>query len=205
LLTANVLAKRRVIHRGQGQLKNEECQKFNFQEDFNSARFNGMWYEVMAYPFCLTNNAKCVISSYAFGSDRNISIYSRFVNSQGLETRIIGMAAERSPGVLAVMFSAARKFSKLFYAFEKFKLIYFSAEAASFHHILSTDYENFAIVAACNSLCGAINGINVWVLSRKPSLELKYLTEVIDVLNDNEIQYSFLKRTVQDCNFSFMF
>lgn len=63
----------------------------------------------MSYPFCVTTNAKCVITTYALASERNVSIYSRFVDFRGLETRLIGMAAEKSPGRLAVIFSAARK------------------------------------------------------------------------------------------------
>lgn len=69
----------------------------------------GLWFEIMSYPFCVTNKAKCVITTYAFASERNISLYSRFVDFRGLETRSIGMAVEKSPGRLAVMFPATRK------------------------------------------------------------------------------------------------
>lgn len=194
-----VSAKRR--NRDQGKNK---CQTFDFQEDFDVTRYMGRWYEIMSYPFCLTTNAKCVVSTYAFGSDRNISMYSRFVNSQGFENRIMGMAAEKAPGVLAVMFSAARKFLKIL-SFQSFNFFPFSAEASSFYNILSTDYKNYAVVAACNSYCGSIEGFNVWVLSRKPNLGSEFNDEILKVLKDNEISPSYLQRTVQNCNFSLMF
>lgn len=111
LLTTSAFAKRRNVNRGSEYSLKYECQKLDFQEDFDMTRYTGMWYEVLSFPFCLTARAKCVVYSYAFGASQNIPIYSKFVNSQGFENKIIGMAAEKSPGILAVMFSAAREFS----------------------------------------------------------------------------------------------
>jgi hypothetical protein len=107
MLATSTVGKRRTSTKGQA-LQNE-CGSLDLPEDFNIARFMGLWYEIMSYPFCLTTNARCVISTYAFASNRNITIYSRFVNSNGLENRMIGMAAQKSPGRIAVMFSASRK------------------------------------------------------------------------------------------------
>lgn len=90
-------------------------------------------------------------------------------------------------------------------AFIKLIFRFISAEATSFYNILGTDYENFAVVAACNSLCGPVEGLNVWVLSRKPDLNPKFFAEVFEVLKESEISFSHLQRTVQDCNFSLMF
>lgn len=198
------LAKRRNSNREQGQ-KNE-CQNLSVQEDFDASRFMGMWYEILSYPFCLTNNAKCIASTYAFGSGRNISIYSRFMDHKGFENRIIGMAAEKNPGIFAVMFPAARRFSNVwaYYVLKHQLYCFFSAEATSFHIILSTNYENYAVVASCNTFCGPVD-LNVWVLSRKPYIEPKFFVDVFEALKENEISYSSLRRTVQDCNFSFMF
>jgi lipocalin len=105
MLATSTAFKRRTSTKGQAI----KCGGLDLPEDFSISSFMGLWYEIMAYPFCLTTDAKCVISTYAFASDQNITIYSRFVNSKGLENRVIGMAAQKSPGQIAVMFSASRK------------------------------------------------------------------------------------------------
>lgn len=106
LFDTNVLARLRPNNRLQGQPSN--CQNFNVSEDFEISRFNGVWYEVFAYPHTLAGD--CVMSSYACDSDGNIKIFTRFKDFRGMQNRIIGMAATISQGILSVSFSAARKF-----------------------------------------------------------------------------------------------
>lgn len=98
------------VKRRPGKGKFTECENFELQNDFDITRYLGLWYEIMSYPFCVTPKAKCVISTYAFSkSGQNISIYSKFVNSLGFANRVIGIAAQESPGRIAVMFPATRK------------------------------------------------------------------------------------------------
>jgi lipocalin len=201
MLATLTAGKRRTSTKGQ-RLQNE-CGSLDLPEDFNIARFMGLWYEIMSYPFCLTTNAKCVISTYAFVSNRNITIYSRFVNSNGLENRMIGMAAQKSPGRIAVMFSASRKLLFIVPAPTTFFLS--PAETTSFYNVLNTDYEDFSVVVACNSLCGRVNGLNVWILSRHPALEPKFIAKAFEILRQNEIETSPLRMTPHDCNFDQIF
>lgn len=56
-------------------------------------------------------------------------------------------------------------------------------------------------MAACNNHIGSAEGLNVWILSRTVDLDPKYVAEALMVLNSNEITYSHLIRTTQNCNY----
>ena len=92
-----------------GQLNRFACALPKAKENLDVSRFLGVWYEILSYPFTLTQDAKCVVSTFALGVDLNLTIYTKFINSRGMETKFISQAEEQVQGALKTRFAAARK------------------------------------------------------------------------------------------------
>jgi len=84
------------------------CPRVNVIRNFDVSRFFGMWYEICAYPSKLTLGGQCTIVTFAWGSDRQITVYTKHV-SFGKEKKFLGTATVVGDGVLGVDFPAYRK------------------------------------------------------------------------------------------------
>ena len=79
------------------------------KKDFDVSMFVGVWYEIFAYPNTLTSGGKCVVSTFILGAKTSLSIYTRFIDYRGMDTRVMGSAEIKDPGTLFVEFPAARE------------------------------------------------------------------------------------------------
>lgn len=94
---------------GNDDQSDADCRRLNVTENFDFARFHGVWYEIFAYPYTLTAGGKCVMSTYAYSLNGKIIIYYKFVDSRGVENKFMGMAEEKSPGILSASVPAFRE------------------------------------------------------------------------------------------------
>lgn len=104
-LTSNVDGR---VRKTKTQAHDENCPD-TAKENFDINRYHGVWYEVLAFPYLPTSSGKCMMSSYALNEDK-ITIFSRFIDSNRMQSRTMGFAKQKSPGILSVTFSSARKF-----------------------------------------------------------------------------------------------
>lgn len=88
------------------------CLQLSTLEYFDLSRFVGHWFEIFAYPDALTAGGSCVVSSYAFSNNMNVAIFNKFVNKEGYEIRLIGMAAGTNESVIDIKFPAARRLDR---------------------------------------------------------------------------------------------
>ncbi|CRK89845.1 CLUMA_CG003614, isoform A [Clunio marinus] len=162
------------------------CKGFNVMENFDVSKFGGTWFEILAYPNLYTSDGKCVLSTYAEISFGIFDLYVKFVDSLGNEMKSLGRAEYEKPGILSVKFPSSPIGDALF-------------------HIISTDYENYAVVGACNKFTGLYRGNNVWILSRTSYLDPRYLASALTDINNNGLSITYLKWTPQVCGFSSIF
>lgn len=84
----------RIIHGGQIFPKKpstfEECtENLKTMKNFSMGNFSGKWYELYAYPFCLSRNAKCVTSFYTQLQDNKVQIYTKLIENYRLPKKFI--------------------------------------------------------------------------------------------------------------------
>lgn len=81
------------------------CPKFKVQENFDSKRYLGLWYEVEKYPFIFTLGGRCVTAEYGLRPDGKISVFNKQIRN-GREDKIDGSARLTKPdlGILSVSF-----------------------------------------------------------------------------------------------------
>ena len=107
------LSEGKIRHWKEGKPESKVCEKFKVQEGFDILKFLGRWFEIFSYPFCVTVKSKCVLSIYGSSSTgRNFSTFSRFVDSNGVENRIIGSVDMKDNSIMSVTYPATRKFEK---------------------------------------------------------------------------------------------
>lgn len=88
------------------------CPRVNIIQNLDVSRFFGRWYEICAYPNKLTVGASCVYSTYAWGQNNGIQVYTRAV-SLGKQNTYMGSATVVANGVLGVTYPAYRKVKNL--------------------------------------------------------------------------------------------
>jgi lipocalin len=94
-------------------VENDLCQEIEVMEHFAMNKFFGTWNEIYAYPYTLTDDGKCVTTTFGLAMNGNISIYNKFVDSRGLQKVTMGMAKEMKRGVLSVIFPATRELHRV--------------------------------------------------------------------------------------------
>lgn len=57
--------------------------------NFSMKNFSGKWFELYAYPFCLSRNAKCVTTFYSQLQDNKVQIYTKFVDKNRIPKNFI--------------------------------------------------------------------------------------------------------------------
>uniref|UniRef100_T1L168 Lipocalin/cytosolic fatty-acid binding domain-containing protein n=1 Tax=Tetranychus urticae TaxID=32264 RepID=T1L168_TETUR len=65
--------------------------------------------------------------------------------------------------------------------------------------VVDTDYNNYALVVSCNDVLDLLNSRDVWILSRKPTLEDNIVKNLVDKLDSVEIHDIKLVEMVQNC------
>lgn len=174
------------------------CPSVRLVQNLDVYRWFGLWYEICAYPYKPTLGGKCVVTTYASGvTDNQVQVYSRHISLLGTEKKLLGTASLYKDGVLAVMFPAARKLLTIL----QYNLLhdFILAKANAYYNIIDTDYENYAVIYACNNYYGITNGQNVWILSRRKILEPQFIERAMKALSTNNLSRLYLQHTDQNC------
>uniref|UniRef100_T1L180 Lipocalin/cytosolic fatty-acid binding domain-containing protein n=1 Tax=Tetranychus urticae TaxID=32264 RepID=T1L180_TETUR len=74
-------------------------------------------------------------------------------------------------------------------------LVIFSAQ----YWIVDTDYNNYALVVSYNDVLGPLNSRDVWILSRKPTLEDNIVANLVTKLDSVGINGVKLGDIIQNC------
>lgn len=64
--------------------------------------------------------------------------------------------------------------------------------------VLGTDYLNYAVVWACNNINEAGSTRVVWILTRDRQPSDAIVEAAYDVLKENEVSTTFLRKTIQN-------
>lgn len=68
----------------------EECTAdLKTMEHFSMRNFTGKWFELYAYPFCLSRNAKCVTTFYTQLRDNRVQIYTKSIENYRIPKKFI--------------------------------------------------------------------------------------------------------------------
>ncbi|XP_037511020.1 lopap-like [Rhipicephalus sanguineus] len=169
------------------------CPTLKEKDEFDLHRFMGTWYEVLRTPFIIEYMVKCV---------RFHCLDKGEENSVGL--KVLG---ERSP--VAAVFTTGDRGDGLSIDGEILTRDANSPygirlKGASFHYaspmiVLDTDYDNYAVLWACenNIISGIVRRENIWVLSRSPTLNATMQNFIMDHLKKQTYSTYFLMPTEQ--------
>lgn len=128
------------------------CPKMDSMQDFDIRKFQGFWYEVMRVPFNGPLATKCNTETYTILNGSHVDITAHFVeigSNRNLNTVGKAVIDAKTPSVLKFNFP--------------------EVEATGDFKVLSTDYENYAVMYRCKTI--EIFKIEMaWVLSRTPEL-----------------------------------
>ncbi|XP_050510924.1 apolipoprotein D [Diabrotica virgifera virgifera] len=166
-----------------GQIPVDKCPEVSVEQNFNAAAYLGKWYEQQKYPIIWELGAKCVTANYSLNSDGTVKVYNQQINILGQKEDITGEArldSDKGEAKLLVTFH--------------------NPEVTAPYWVLSTDYENYAVVLSCDTVLG-ITGETVWILTRAQNPSQDIIDAALDVVKKNNLSESLLIKTDQEtCN-----
>ncbi|KAM9718912.1 apolipoprotein D-like [Menidia menidia] len=154
------------------------CPSATVQQNFDAAAYLGKWYEVQRLPHTF-QRGQCSTATYSLKSPGVVGVLNRELLADGTVDEIIGTAEP----------SATEPAKLLVYFFEN------SPPAP--YWVLSTDYDNYALVYSCTDL-GFLHVDFTWILSRQPTLPEETLEELHSTLNSLGVRVDKLLDTNQD-------
>ena len=128
------------------------CSRYEPIEDFDAARFKGVWYELQRDSEISFEDGECVTAQYGdTDSEAKIRVTNtQYYPSTGRKDQIEGYAygSTLRPGNINV---------------------YFFADFGADYRVISTDYTSYALIYSCTSLVGGLKvQDSSWVLVRDP-------------------------------------
>lgn len=157
------------------------CPSAAVQEKFDAARYLGKWYEIqrMTHVF---QKGQCSTATYSLQSPGVVGVHNRELLGNGTINEITGTARPdpNEPAKLLVYF--------------------FENSPPAPYWVLSTDYDNYALVYSCTDL-GVLHADFVWILSRQPTLPDETLEELYSILHSIGVSVDKLLVTNQDADY----
>ncbi|KAM9323113.1 apolipoprotein D-like [Pholidichthys leucotaenia] len=159
-------------------IKPGRCPKAAVQEKFDAARYLGLWYEIQRLPHTF-QKGQCSTASYSLASPGLVGVLNRELLPDGTIDSINGFAKPdpAEPAKLLVYF--------------------FEDQTPAPYWVLSTDYDNYALVYSCTDL-EVFHGEFIWILSRQPTLSQETLMELHSILSSIGTSVDQLLDTSQD-------
>ncbi|XP_047446302.1 apolipoprotein D-like [Mugil cephalus] len=153
------------------------CPRPAVQSDFDAAKYLGRWYEIQRLPHTF-QKGECSTATYSLKSPGVIGVLNRELLDDGTINALTGSAKSSSePAKLLVSF--------------------FENSPPAPYWVLSTDYDNYALVYSCTDL-GLIHLEFAWILSREPSLPEETIEELHSTLSSIGVRVDKLLTTNQD-------
>ncbi|XP_054736583.1 apolipoprotein D-like [Anastrepha obliqua] len=154
------------------------CPNPPVQSDFNFSSYSGTWHEYAKYPASFEGNSKCVTVVFSPENLNEAYILKRMVNpSTGKSRTIVGDGKEISNS--------------------KFTVTYKDPKIPTSYWVLSTDYDNYAIIYTCEPASGNTHNTYVWILTRSRRPSAAAVTNAAKFLCSNGISLDPLTITDQ--------
>uniref|UniRef100_H2MUK0 Apolipoprotein D n=2 Tax=Oryzias latipes TaxID=8090 RepID=H2MUK0_ORYLA len=157
------------------------CPDAAVQEKFDAAAYLGKWYEIQKLPNSF-QKGQCSTAQYSLQSPGVVGVLNRELLNNGTIYALNG-TAKPSPTEPA-----------------KLMVTFFENSPPSPYWVLSTDYNNFALVYSCTDL-ELIHTDFVWILSRTPTLPQETLEKLQNILTSIGVTVDKLLATNQDLKY----
>uniref|UniRef100_A0A3P9K5L3 Apolipoprotein D n=1 Tax=Oryzias latipes TaxID=8090 RepID=A0A3P9K5L3_ORYLA len=157
------------------------CPDAAVQEKFDAAAYLGKWYEIQKLPNSF-QKGQCSTAQYSLQSPGVVGVLNRELLNNGTINALTG-TAKPSPTEPA-----------------KLMVTFFENSPPSPYWVLSTDYNNFALVYSCTDL-ELIHTDFVWILSRTPTLPQETLEKLQNILTSIGVTVDKLLATNQDLKY----
>ncbi|KAM4557129.1 apolipoprotein D-like [Fundulus diaphanus] len=157
------------------------CPNAAVQDKFDAARYLGKWYEIQKMPTTF-QKGQCSTATYSLQSPGVVGVLNRELLANGTVNEITGIAKPdpAEPAKLLVYF--------------------FENSPPAPYWVLSTDYDNYALVYSCTDL-SALHADFVWILSRRPAMSQETLEELHSILQSLGVSVHKLLATNQDADY----
>ncbi|MED6249527.1 hypothetical protein ATANTOWER_015624 [Ataeniobius toweri] len=159
----------------------DRCPNAAVQEKFDAARYLGKWYEIQRMPH-MFQKGQCSTATYSLQSPGVVGVLNRELLANGTVDEITGIAKPdpAEPAKLLVYF--------------------FEDSPPAPYWVLSTDYDNYALVYSCTDL-SVLHADFVWILSRRPTLPDETVKELHSILLSIGVSVDKLLTTNQDADY----
>ncbi|KAF7990298.1 hypothetical protein HCN44_000103 [Aphidius gifuensis] len=165
------------------QLTILEMPNYTPMANFDLSKFVGRWYEFARISNMYEPFHSCSVVDYRLLSNGTWDIQ---INSLShLTGDVVHWSGQGDP--------INQQSSQLNIRFPQFAM-----QMKTTWSLLDTDYENFSVVLVIQNNNDASYLEYVWIMSKKPTLDEKYFTRAIDVLNANYIVTDQLEYIKQD-------
>ncbi|KAM6948807.1 apolipoprotein D-like [Aplochiton taeniatus] len=158
------------------------CPKAAVQENFDTARYLGRWYEIQKLP-AVFQKGECSQATYTLMSPGIVGILNEELLAEGTINSINGTAQAKDSSEPA-----------------KLEVSFFENSAGAPYWVLSTDYDSYSLVYGCTDL-GVLHVDFAWILSRQPALPAETIEELKNILASNGIPAEKLQVTNQEAAF----
>ncbi|CAF1097004.1 unnamed protein product [Didymodactylos carnosus] len=155
-----------------------ECPKFKTQSAFDVTKYGGLWYEIERSDIIFELGSRCVNATYTLNPNGTVDVFNQEINLMGEYTSIHGTATVKDPKVPAAF------------------VVQFNSGIKGDYNVISTDYINYSLVYACESILG-LKVEFIWILSREKTLSDSIINELQTILKNFGADISQLKPTVQ--------
>ncbi|XP_061776797.1 apolipoprotein D-like [Nerophis ophidion] len=155
------------------------CPKPTVQENFDTARYLGKWYEIQRLPQSF-QKGQCCTAAYSLKSPGVVGVLNSELLADGRISSITGSATAKDPSEPA-----------------KLQVSFFEDTPPGPYWVLASDYSNYALVYSCTDF-GVAHVDSAWILSRRPTIAEETLEELQSTLMSIGVRVDKLLSTNQD-------
>ncbi|XP_015792802.1 apolipoprotein D [Tetranychus urticae] len=153
-------------------------------QPFDIKQYLGTWYQIKSTKPYFEDGQRCIKADYKFEATIGIFV----TNSTGLDS--VNNEVER------VQFAKSYDQDNVFTAKAFLGSGYYLTTQ---YWVVDTDYNNYALVVSCNNLLGLDNSRDVWILSRKPTLDDNIVANLVAELDTVGLHGIVLGDIIQNC------